>query len=77
MIFFISSHTFYFLIFPYRHICAYKHTTMKIKHPRVHTLAHTHIHKNILSVAGRNIVMFELIFRKVGRVRRQITRQTV
>jgi len=41
---------------------------MKIKHPRAHTLAHTHIHKNTLSVAGRNIVMFELIFRKVGRV---------
>jgi len=42
---------------------------MKIKHTRrSHTLAHTHIHKNTLSVAGRNIVMLELIFQKVGRI---------
>lgn len=59
ILFFISSHTVllpnHFLIDV---LCAYKHTTIEIKHPRAHTLAHTHIHKNTLSVAGRNIVMF-------------------
>jgi len=47
------------------------------QHTRAHTLAHTHIHKNTLSVAGRNIVMLELIFRKVGRIFQRIARQTV